>query len=221
MIFQRLLQTLHLRKKKRSVMAVILKPNIVDPMLIQFILVMNQSANLLKKLKGSLLQKIAVSMVPLFLLGNVTASGTHKHRPIKYPIQLVVTGCAEVKVLLVVMWSQRVNKLPDVSMFSVVSINPKSPVSDINLLLDHPVGHTALSQLHQHVPVRLKVGAVHAPLGLVRPMVNNLALVSLGYQGGVTDGTPAIELVGVVVIPNSFACVVENHVMAIIESNKL
>lgn len=186
-------------------------------MLIQTILVMNQSTNLLKKLKGSLLQKIAVSMIPLLLLGNVAASGAHEHRPIKYPIQLVVTGCAEIEMLLVVMGSERVNELPNVPMLGVVGINPKSPVSDINLLLDNPVGHTALSQLNEHVPVGLKVRAVHSPLRLVRPMVDNLTLVSLGHQGSVTDGTPAIELVGVVVIPNSFASVVVNHAMVIIE----
>lgn len=198
-------------------MAVILKPNIILPVLIQIIFVMNQSANLVKKLKGCLLQKIAVSMIPLLLLGDVAAAGAHEHRTIENPIQLVVPGSAEIQMLLVVMGSESVNKLPDVSVLSVEGINPKMPVSQINLVLDDPVGHSALSQLDQPVPVGLKVGAVHPPLRLVRPMVDNLAIVSLGHQGSVTDGTPAIELVGVVVIPNSFASVVVNHAMVIIE----
>lgn len=217
MIFQCRPQRSQLQKKKRSIVAIILKPNIVLPVLIQTTLVMNQSTNLLEKLKGSLLQKIAVSMIPLLLTGNVSAAGADEHRPIEDPIQLVVTGGAEIEMLLVVMGCERVNELPDVSMLGVVGIDPKRPVTHINLPLNHPVGHTALSQLDQHVPMGLKMRAVHAPLRLVRPMVDNLALVSLGNQGSVTDGTPAIELVGVVVIPNSFACVVVNHAMVIIE----
>ena len=195
----------------------ILKPNIILPVLIQTILVMNQSTNLLKKLKWSLLQKISISMIPIVLLGNVAAALADKHRPIEHPANLVMASLPEFKVLLVVMGRQGVNELPDMSMFSIVGIDAKMPVTQINLVLDDPVGHTALSQLHQHVPVGLKVRAVHPTLRLVRPMVDNLALVSLGHQGRVTDRTPAIELVGVVVIPNSFACVVVNHAMVIIE----
>ena len=182
------------------------EPNILFPVLPKQILIVDKSADLLEKLPSTRNQK---SLDAALL--DVLCAEAHILLAMINPVDLRVSLSTQNQVLLVIIWSNGVNELADAAMLGIVGVHAIFLLCGLDWMLNDPSRQTTLSNLGDKVPVRLVMRTVSAMLGFVRPMPNGAAARSLCNKRLLTNRTPRIRVIGVVVVPDSFPKVVVDH----------
>lgn len=192
------------------------KPDVLLPVLPKPLVVVDESANLLEQFPRARHEE------PLDAsLGDRAGAEADILLAVINPVDLRITLGAKNQVLLVVIRSDRVNELTDAAMLRVVGVHSVFLFGGLDGMLNDPSGQTTLGNLGDKMPVRFVVRTVTTMLRAVRPMPNRAPTWPLGNKRSLTDGTLAVRVVSIVVVPHRLACMVVNHSASLSSKSKV